>query len=182
MRKKLTLALVAGWLCLAFLASVWLAQPAAATSLMADWPRTPVWATGTALALTAQAAQTQAAKPNPKVGAIAVRSSAPPLAWAGVEWQDGFGKWHAVETWPGPLDEEGRTVRWVREEHFGLGPFRWVIYERKGGAIWGTSAPFYMPLAGGEWVESAVTALPTATPTATSKPAATPKPTATKRP
>jgi hypothetical protein len=178
MRKKLTFAFIAGWLCLAFLASGWLAQPAAATTGLADWPRTPVWATGTALALTAQAAQ-----PTPKVGTIAVRVSAPPpLAWASVEWQDGFGKWHAVETWPGPLDAEGRTVRWVREEHFGLGPFRWVIYEREGGATWGTSAPFYMPLAGGEWVEATVTALPTPTPTATPKRATAPRPTATPRP
>lgn len=175
MRKKLTLALIAGWLCLAFIASLLLVQQASAKPAFSDWERTPVWATATSLALTAQAAQTQAVRPNPSVGAIAVNVNHPPtLAQASVEWQDGFGQWHGVEAWPGPLDESGRTVRWVRSEHFGLGPFRWVIYDRPGGKVWGLSGNFYMPRTAGEWVEATVTAAPT--------PTATPKPTATKRP
>ncbi len=186
MRKKLTFACMAAALCVVFLAGVWLAQPAAATGMLADWERTPVWGTATSLALTAQAGQTQsAASARTRVAAIAVHVDAPPpQAWVGVEWVDPFGKWHAVETWPGPLDAEGRAVRWVREEHFGLGPFRWVVYDRQGGTLWGTSAPFYMPTASRDWLEVTVTALPaaTATPTAKSKSAAAPKATATPHP
>ncbi len=104
--------------------------------------------------------------PKAKVGSIAVRLlPAPDKAWIGVQWGDPLGGWHDVETWWYEIDPGYNwTVRWVREEHFGLGPFRWVIYDRAGGKQWMVSESFYMPRSSGECVWVTVVA-PTATAT-----------------
>ncbi len=106
--------------------------------------------------------------PAARAGAIAVTVADPPSAgWVEVQWLDGLGRWHNVESWPGEL-KNGWAVRWVLPEDFGTGPFRWVVYERQGGPMRATSPSFYFPRAAGEWVLVDVTRVaPTAPPTAT---------------
>ncbi len=118
-----------------------------------------------------------------QVGTIAVAAPDAPLtAWVGVQWLDPLGVWHDVESWSGEF-KEGWAVRWVVEDDFGDGPFRWVIYERQGGQLWATSPSFYFPHYGGEWVWSTVaTVTPTSTPTWIVPTRATPTITATSKP
>jgi hypothetical protein len=88
---------------------------------------------------------------------------APAGAWVSVQWQDGLGNWHDVESWQGSLDvleDTGlRLKQWaVSSENADQGPFRWIIYSEHGGAVWGTSASFDLP--GGEGVDLAMTVEP----------------------
>ena len=119
-----------------------------------------------AMALPPRSTPTPASHSHPNVAAIAVTvSNPPPGAWVGVQWQDPWGGWHDVESWPGELVGDW-TVRWVLSDDFGDGPFRWIVLESQGGRIWAISSPFYFPRSRGEWVWSSVTtATPTVTPT-----------------
>ena len=74
--------------------------------------------------------------------------------WTVVQWQDDKGIWRNVEGWQGTLDgvetqEDGEAVGWktwwVAERDLGTGPFRWVIYEGKGGRRLVQSEPFDLP-------------------------------------
>ncbi len=65
--------------------------------------------------------------------------------WTVVQWQDGLGVWHDVDGWQGMPDEQGHVRWWVSSTEFGLGPFRWVIYDKPGGAILTVSHPFDLP-------------------------------------
>jgi hypothetical protein len=89
--------------------------------------------------------------------------------WTIVQWQDGQGAWHNVEGWQGTLDsvvvkEDGGVIGyktwWVAEDDLGKGPFRWVIYNGRGGAALATSKSFYLPGALGEIVNIHVTLNP----------------------
>ncbi len=71
--------------------------------------------------------------------------AAPSGAWSIVEWKDAAGDWHVVDGWQGTLDEGGVKRWWVAPTDRGKGPFRWVVYERPGGHVWGTSAEFMLP-------------------------------------
>ena len=55
-----------------------------------------------------------------------------------------------------PPDQPGAvcTIRWVLKDDFGKGPFRWVVYGTRGGAMWGITDPFYLPTYAGDWVLS----------------------------
>ncbi len=94
--------------------------------------------------------------------------------WAVVQWQDGFGVWHDVETWRNPLGELSPSERWqvwaVYRQHFGLGPFRWMVYSQPGGQVYGYSDNFYLPKSSTDWVWVRVPE-PAPTPTPTPKPA-----------
>jgi len=68
-----------------------------------------------------------------------------PKAWTVVQWQDGLGAWHIVEGWQGSADEVGEARWWVSSTQFGLGPFRWAIYDKPGGALVVTSRTFALP-------------------------------------
>jgi hypothetical protein len=56
-----------------------------------------------------------------------VTSSTSPL-YAVVQWQDGLGEWHDVEGWRGRV-EDGHVLWFVSKDHFGQGPFRWLLYQ-----------------------------------------------------
>ncbi len=79
-----------------------------------------------------------------------------------VQWQDGLGGWHDVDGWRGTLDEiyadGGRKMWFVSEEHFGTGPFRWVIYQ--GDKTLATSDPFAMPASNGTLTRSVLVISP----------------------
>lgn len=84
-----------------------------------------------------------------------------------VQWQDGLGGWHDVDTWRGALDEiyadGGRKTWFVSEQHFDTGPFRWVIYqdlETSGQETLATSDPFDMPSSNGALARTVVTISP----------------------
>lgn len=49
--------------------------------------------------------------------------------WTVIQWQDESGAWHDVDGWQGTFDENRQVVWWVGPEHFGSGPFRWVVYD-----------------------------------------------------
>jgi hypothetical protein len=49
--------------------------------------------------------------------------------WTVIQWQDDIGGWHDVAGWQGTFDANRQVVWWLGPEHFGTGPFRWVIYE-----------------------------------------------------
>jgi hypothetical protein len=74
--------------------------------------------------------------------------------WTVVQWQDAWGDWRDVVEWQGTLDEVngdvGRKVWWVAKADFGKGPFRWVVYERRGGEPLAPSESFYLPHVPGE--------------------------------
>jgi hypothetical protein len=70
-----------------------------------------------------------------------------PLHWTVVEWRDSRGRWQMVEGWQGRVDDSDGTekVWWVAPEDFSTGPFRWQIYQKKGGNLLSTSSSFYLP-------------------------------------
>ncbi len=66
--------------------------------------------------------------------------------WTVIEWQDTTtGEWTAVAGWQGTLEADGSQMWWVGREHFGEGPFRWLVYAGKDGALLETSASFTLP-------------------------------------
>ncbi len=71
--------------------------------------------------------------------------------WTVVQWQDGEGNWHDVESWRGILDEihehKGDKIWWVLPGEYGDGPCRWQVYDRAGGKLLATSHAFYLPTA-----------------------------------
>ena len=71
--------------------------------------------------------------------------------WTVVQWQDARGNWHTVEGWQGTLDElvkfDGVKTWWVYRSDWGKGPFRWLVYERRGGRLLAQSTAFKLPSA-----------------------------------
>jgi hypothetical protein len=74
--------------------------------------------------------------------------------WTVVQWQSAEGTWHIVEGWQGTLDrvevEEngdiiGEKVWWVYETNLGQGPFRWLVYEGRGGRLIAAGDSFHLP-------------------------------------
>jgi hypothetical protein len=79
--------------------------------------------------------------------------------WTVVQWQDAQGGWHDVDGWRGALDELGWCGKktWdVDERHLGQEPFRWLVYDREGGALLATSLPFSLPITAGDIMEVGV--------------------------
>jgi hypothetical protein len=72
-------------------------------------------------------------------------AAAPAGAWSVVEWKDAAGHWHVVEGWQGTLDQDGAQKWWVAPPDRGKWPFHWVVYDRPGGHVWGTSVEFMLP-------------------------------------
>jgi hypothetical protein len=70
--------------------------------------------------------------------------------WTAVQWQDRLGAWHTVEGWQGTFDKcaHGRCIKewWLPPSLFGQGPFRWVVYAKRGGEILTRSDPFSLPI------------------------------------
>lgn len=108
--------------------------------------------------------------PPPEGGLIELRINFDPeRSWAEhpwsemdtvVQWQDGLGDWHDVESWRGSLDEvagyEGRKSWWLDRSLFGKGPFRWAFYLRRGDPPLKFSEEFYMPTADGSIVRTRI--------------------------
>jgi hypothetical protein len=74
--------------------------------------------------------------------------------WTVVEWQSAEGAWHTVEGWQGTLDGvevgekgdvSGEKTWWVYEPNLGQGPFRWSVYEGRGGHLIVVSDAFDLP-------------------------------------
>jgi len=90
--------------------------------------------------------------------------------WAIVQWQDSWGKWHNVEGWQGTFDEfecdedggecEGKKVWWVAREDFDKGPFRWVVYQGRGGNSLAQSDSFHLPHFVGQTVRTKASLVP----------------------
>ena len=80
--------------------------------------------------------------------------------WTIVQWQDNTGTWHDVEGWQGALDGGNTKVWWVAEADFGKGPFRWVVYQNKGGKLLSESASFSLPDKANKTVQVEVTLKP----------------------
>jgi hypothetical protein len=76
--------------------------------------------------------------------------------WTVVQWQDERGVWHDVESWQGSLDEfsddVGTKIWWAAKSDLSKGPFRWMIYQDKGGRLLEQSSEFYLPTFVGERV------------------------------
>jgi hypothetical protein len=81
--------------------------------------------------------------------------------WTVVQWLDGLGNWHDVDSWegtPASASANGTHMVWkVDDSLLGRGPFRWIIEQGTGGAISGASASFYLPHDAGEGVPVTVT-------------------------
>lgn len=73
-----------------------------------------------------------------------------PDLWTRIQWQDAFGDWHDVEGWQGSLNSDERGLWYVGPEHLGVGPFRWLVYERPDGQLLAASLPFNLPAQNGE--------------------------------
>ncbi len=67
-----------------------------------------------------------------------------------IQRQDDDGTWHDVDSWQGPLDENGEMQWWVSEEECGQGPFRWVVWDQCGCSVLAVSEPFHLPEQPGE--------------------------------
>ncbi len=78
-----------------------------------------------------------------------------PDMWAVVQWLDGLGEWHDVDGWRGELEEQ-RVTWWVSPEHFGDGPFRWMVYRGSDGEVLATSESFDLPAGHGHLTRVAV--------------------------
>jgi hypothetical protein len=122
-------------------ASLWLSS---GTAVSADAPeRTPVAGTQTV----------EAGGASHAVAAIALHApAAPATAWTVVQWGDPLGGWHDVEGWRGDLDEGQQKVWWVLSKDYDTGPFRWVVYAKRGGQIWSISPAFTLPSRDGQWL------------------------------
>ncbi len=69
-----------------------------------------------------------------------------------VEWRGLADDWYGVEGWR--TNATAGQVKWfVRESDFRKGPFRWRAYERQGGRLLATSAPFMLPAFRGDLVQ-----------------------------
>ncbi len=95
-------------------------------------------------------------------GTIALTVVNPPTGnpWVTVQWQNpASGGWYSIDSWTGPFDESayGFIANGVDSANFGQGPFRWVLYDKKGGNVLGMSDPFYFPTGNGNWVWSSIT-------------------------
>ncbi len=81
-------------------------------------------------------------------GSITLRVAAAPIdLWSTVEWQSAAGNWYLVDGWQGTLDSDQTKTWWVAKADLGKGPFRWALYERRGGQRWAVSEPFTLPVA-----------------------------------
>ena len=73
--------------------------------------------------------------------------------WTVVQWQDRFGVWHDVEGWQGTPDEAAASTCskewWVGDADLGTGPFRWMVYQNRGGRLLAASPAFNLPGAAG---------------------------------
>ena len=69
--------------------------------------------------------------------------------WTVVQWQDAQKNWNTVAGWQGIFDEIkagiGTKLWWVVLTDLGKGPFRWAIYESKGGKLLAASEAFNLP-------------------------------------
>lgn len=91
--------------------------------------------------------------PTPSITPVAVASAAgayielhtSPNVWTIVQWQDGLGAWHTVDGWQGSADELGHVQWWVAPAQFGLGSFRWVIFDKPDGTVLTVSQLFHLP-------------------------------------
>jgi hypothetical protein len=103
------------------------------------------------------------AQPQPKVGVIELTAPAAPTgAWTIVQWQGAAGVWNDVTGWEGPLDLNGK-IHWIVDPaDFNHGPFRWLVYEKLGGPIWGASANFTLPDRPQAWTSITVSPATTA--------------------
>jgi hypothetical protein len=91
-------------------------------------------------------------------GSITLRVAAAPIdLWTTVEWQDAAGNWHLVDGWQGTLDDDQTKTWWVAKADQGKGPFRWVLYDRRGGQRWAISQPFTLPVTNRQNVEITIT-------------------------
>ncbi|TEU10265.1 MAG: hypothetical protein E3J21_26870 [Anaerolineales bacterium] len=99
--------------------------------------------------------------PSPDGSCIELHVYPPqPGLWAIVQWQDSAGGWHDIEGWQGTLEEGHKQVWWVAPGIFGKGPFRWAIYQSRGGQLLVTSDSFYLPDSAGKKVRVGTTLSP----------------------
>lgn len=93
-------------------------------------------------------------------GMITLRVTAPSIGlWTTVEWQDAAGNWHLVEGWQGTLEPDQTKTWWVAEADRGKGPFRWAVYDQRGGKSMGSSQAFYLPASNRQRVEIELTVI-----------------------
>jgi hypothetical protein len=71
--------------------------------------------------------------------------------WTLIQWQDARGQWHDVDGWQGTVDG-AIQIWWVAPRDFGKGPFRWQIYQSRGGRLLANSPSFSLPRHTGETV------------------------------
>ena len=99
-------------------------------------------------------------RPNPRTPAkgasieLHVEGLGPDM-FAVVQWGDGLGGWHDVDGWRGEMEGQ-RVTWWVSPDHFGDGPFRWVVYRGADGEVLATSESFDLPRGHGHLVRMAV--------------------------
>lgn len=65
-----------------------------------------------------------------------------------VQWLAGDGSWRDVMEWRGEMDTDFSNIQkiWtVFPRDFGAGPFRWVVYDGRGGPVWAVSGSFTLP-------------------------------------
>ena len=69
--------------------------------------------------------------------------------WTAVQWQDAQKNWNTVTGWQGSFDNikegVGSKLWWVAPADLGKGPFRWAIYDMKGGRLLAASEAFELP-------------------------------------
>lgn len=69
--------------------------------------------------------------------------------WTTIQWQDTAAAWITVTGWQGSFDTIssgiGHKLWWVAPADLGKGPFRWAVYDSKGGQLLATSEPFDLP-------------------------------------
>jgi hypothetical protein len=76
--------------------------------------------------------------------------------WTLVQWKDAQGGWNDIDGWRGQFDAIQNGVgskTWeVDPANFGMGPVRWIVYEKASGAIVAQSVEFSLPTEIGQTV------------------------------
>ncbi len=79
--------------------------------------------------------------------------------WTIIQWQAANGQWYDVNGWQGTLNDTTQSW-WVAPADLGKGPFRWLVYQSRGGKLLGESKSFSLPGSNRETVHVEVSIKP----------------------
>lgn len=130
-------------LCSGMLATgLWVATPSPSAAQVGLPPRP------TAVAATPEASPqpAPASQPSENVAHIQLLvANARAGVYTVVQWEGPVGAWHDVEGWQHELDANNSVTWSVYPRDYNTGPFRWAVFDQRGGALITASEAFHLP-------------------------------------